>query len=36
MFTSMHVSKTLARRPDGPSYDAHVEGEKEGQKNVSR
>jgi len=36
MFTSMHVSKTLALRPEGPSYDAHVEGEKERQKNVAR
>lgn len=36
MFTSMHVSKTLALRPEGPSYDAHVEGEKERQKNVTR
>jgi hypothetical protein len=36
MFTTLHVSQTLALRPEGPSYDAHLEGEKVEQKHVTR
>jgi len=36
MFTASHVSRTLALRPDGPTHDANLEGEKEVEKAVPR
>jgi hypothetical protein len=36
MFTSMHVSKTLALRPEGPIHDVNLEGEKTEQRAVMR
>ena len=36
MFTSMHVSRTLALRPDGPTHDARIEGDKAEQAPVQR
>ena len=36
MFTSSNVNRTLALRPDGPTHDANLEGEKETEKAVPR
>jgi hypothetical protein len=36
MFTASHLSRTLALRPDGPTHDANIEGDKEVEKAVPR